>query len=173
MIKNKHISEDEKRKNILIFVLLLILVAIMITTICIIMIPKENKITEKSVLGENTTVVNENKDKLYQSQKEDEKIYRDKSKVTMSIEKDTLTSDGAVITIVDENENKYSWSPLYKIQQKIDGNWEDMKLLNPENMMLPDILYDNESGKTHQSLVWGNKYGSFQKGEYRIVKEFS
>ena len=168
MKKNKYVSEDEKRKNFLIIVLIAILFAIMLITM---IIPQINKLTQKPEVEEKKSVVKKVEDES--TKKEVEKVYRDKSKVTISIEKDTLTSDGAVITIVDENENKYSWSPLYKIQQKIDGKWKDMKLLNPENMMLPDISYDNESGKTEQSLVWGNKYGSLEEGEYRIVKESS
>lgn len=170
MRENRHISEDEKKKNFLIVVLIIILIAIIITTIIVIMIPKIRKLTEESDEPKSSSVVKKVVEDS-SNKKISEDVNRDKSKVTITVNQDSLTSDTAVITITDENENKYSWSPLYKIQQKVDGKWEDMKLLNPENMMLPDIAYDNESGVMTQSLVWGNKYGSLKEGEYRIVKE--
>ena len=174
MRENRHVSEDEKKKNFLIVVLLVILIAIIITTLIVIMIPKIRKLTETPDVPKDSNVVKkvvEGSSDTKIVEDADKNINRDESKVTIIVNKESLTPDAAVITITDKNKNKYSWSPLYKIQQKVDGKWEDMALLNPENMMLPDIAYDNESGVMTQSLVWGNKYGSLKKGEYRIVKE--
>lgn len=98
-------------------------------------------------------------------------ISKDKSKVSITIKSGTLTVDGAVIVITDTNISPYSWSPIYKLQQKIDGVWQDMELKNPENMIFPDLLYNNTTGVMEQSLIWSNKYGQVGVGQYRIVKE--
>ena len=103
-----------------------------------------------------------------------EEVYiddRDESKVSITIKPGTLTVDGAVIVITDTNENKYKWTPIYRLQQKVDGKWQNMELKNPENMLLPSTLYDNPDGVMEQSLVWSNKYGKLETGEYRVVKE--
>lgn len=168
MREEKHVSEDEKRKNFLIIVLLGILGAIALTTIVIIMIPKIRKLTEKPPVQEETKVV---KKVIESPSKDEEKVIRDKDKVSIYVKSETLTNDSATIVITDTNENKYSWTPLYRIQKLIDGEWKEVKLTNPENMSLTDASYENETGVMEQALVWGNKYGSLGTGKYRIVKE--
>ena len=81
--------------------------------------------------------------------------------------------DGAVIVIMDDNVSPYSWTPIYNLQKKVNGKWEDLELKNPENSIFPEIQYNNVTGIMEQSLIWSNKYGKLEKGEYRIVKEAS
>lgn len=190
---NKHVSADEKKKGVLIFILLGIL-AVIILTIIIIMIPKGNK-KDTTTSGQATTGTgtSSKQEEIEDISKESNKnskqssteknsnstggnldlIAKDKNKVSITIKTGTLTVDGAVIVITDSNISPYSWTPIYKLQQKVDGQWQDMELKNPENALFPDIEYDNETGVMEQSLVWSNKYGQVGVGEYRIVKEAS
>lgn len=186
----RHISEDEKKKNVLIFVLIGIL-AVIFLTIVIIMFPfgkkdnnvqlADNGLQQQPVYSNNIEQNTSRKDKTNTSSKRMRNstegnidiIAKDKNKVSIEIKPESLTIDGAVIVITDTNVTPYSWTPIYKLQQKIDGKWEDMELKYPENALFPDIEYDNATGVMEQSLVWSNKYGQLETGEYRIVKEAS
>ena len=176
----KHISEDEIRKGILIRVLVGILIAIF-ATIVIITIPKGNK--EQNQISDTPTshsrrtrTEDESEDSnssrnVSNKQASKDIIAKDKNKVKIDIKSGTLTVDGAVIVITDTNVSHYSWTPLYKMQQKIEGEWQDMEIKNPENALLPETLIENVTGVMEQSLVWSNKYGQVGVGQYRIVKE--
>lgn len=179
----KHVSAEEKRKGVIIFVLLGILAAIFLTII-IIMIPKGNDdvVVEDIVPNRQKIIVNETSNNANKNPATSRRngntigsgtdiITKDKNKVSITIKSDTLTPDGAVIIITDTNVSPYSWTPIYRLQQKIDGKWEDMELKNPENAIFAEIEYNNRTGTMEQSLVWGNKYGSLGTGTYRIVKE--
>ena len=184
----KHISENERKKGLIMFILITILITIFLA-IVIIVIPKGNKdeintTTGTQSTGTGTTVetqtqesnatTNTSKNKKNKSGSSDtDIIVKDKSKVSIKIKPGTLTVDGAVIVITDTNVSHYSWTPIYKLQKKVDGEWQDLELKNPENAIFADIEYDNETGVMEQSLVWSNKYGQIDFGEYRIVKEAS
>lgn len=180
---NKHVSAEEKKKGVIIFVLLGILAAIFLTII-IIMIPKGDgdTVVEDIVPTRQRIIVNETGNNANKNSSTSRRngnttgnnadiITKDKNKVTITIKGDTLTPDGAVIIITDTNVSPYSWSPIYRLQQKVDGKWEDMELKNPENAIFADVEYNNKTGTMEQSLVWGNKYGSLGVGNYRVVKE--
>lgn len=191
MKNRKHVSEEERKKRLIIFVLIGILIAI--TLIIVIMFfPKGKKDESQSPIAQPQETVNESVIEKEQTNKvnlptknivsnidsnstEDSNdldiIAKDKNKVTMSIKPGTLTVDGAVIVITDTNISPYTWVPEYRLQQKIDDNWQNMELKNPENAFFPEIQTNNESGILEQSLVWVNKYGSLGTGQYRIVKE--
>ena len=169
MSEKKHVSEDEKRKSFLIFILLGILGAIILTTLVIIMIPKIKKMASKPKV-QNTTK-NVVKKVIESSSDKKKEVYKDMNKVNISIKQDTLTTDSAVIVITDTNENKFRWTQLYRIQQKIDDKWQDVKLISVDDILLSKEYYDNETGVMEQSLVWTEKYGSLGVGQYRIVKE--
>ena len=168
MNEKKHVSEDEKRKSFLIYILLGILGAIILTILVLIMIPQLKKITSKPKVQNTTKNVVK---KVMESSSKEKEIYRDKNKVNISIKQDTLTTDSAVIVITDTNENKFSWTQLYKIQKKVNNKWQDVELLSAGDLLLPKEYYDNETGMMEQSLVWTEKYGSLGVGQYRIVKE--
>ena len=167
---NKHISEEEIKKGFLIHILIGILVAIMVIII-IIMIPKGHDEDSKE---EYTSKVSE---ELAEERKNKEnsnttKSNKDKKKVKISIKSGTLTEDGATIVIKDTNKEKFTWIPGYTLEHKVNKKWEEMTVKYPENMIsLPNKTLENETGTMEQSLVWSNKYGSLESGEYRVVKE--
>lgn len=183
----RHVSEDEKKKGLIIVILVGILIAIALM-IVILMIPKGNEDNKQPVelsskvvapTGNQTTrdVNNPNKPSRHSnsisSPSDLDIIAKDKTKVSLEIKPGSLTVDGAVIVITDNNVSHYIWTPIYKIQEKVNGQWQDLELKNPENAIFPEINYNNTTGVMEQSLIWSNKYGQLEKGTYRIVKEAS
>lgn len=165
-----HVSFEEKKRSFIMFILVGILAVILIF-IVIIIIPKEDKEKE---LKDNSSEVDNSlvKDSGFNKSNNEDESKRDKDKVSITVSPESLTVDGAVIIIEDTNVEHYKWTPMYKLQQEIDGKWEDMELVNPENAIFPDIEYENPTGTMNQSLVWVNKYGKLVPGNnYRIVKE--
>ena len=166
----KHVSDEERRRNRIIRVLIGVLVCIFVI-IVIIMIPKGNK-KEKVKNLESTVSKDSMIDSNTTNKKDGDDYDRDPKKVSIIVEREGLSEDGAVITIVDANKEPYSWTPIYKLQEQIDGEWEDMVLENPENAFFPETNIENPTGRMTQSLVWVNKYGKLKSGvNYRIVKE--
>lgn len=165
MEEKKHVSEDERRKWVLIYVLIGILVAIFVV-IVIIMIPKGNDDTGPEVYSSKVSdKMKENKNSVTNTEEE----IRDKKKVSLKVS--SVTKNGAVITITDENEDKYDWYPKFTLQEKVDGKWVDMEIKNPENMIFTNTVLPRKSDVTTQSIVWMDKYGSLDEGKYRVVKE--
>lgn len=168
--RNKHVSKEEIKKRLLIYILIGILIGIFVIII-IMMIPKKSTDDGPKEYSSKVSeqLKEERKNRGNTNTVEDSK---DKSKVKISIKSGTLSSDGAVIVITDTNENKYTWIPSYSLQQKVDEKWTDMVLEFPENMTsLPDKTIENKTGTIEQSVVWSNKYGTLESGEYRLVKE--
>ncbi len=163
MEERKHVSEEERKKGVLIFVLIGILIAIMVV-IVIIMIPKGNNDDEEQYLSSKVTEkVTKN------SVSKSNEVKRDKNKVKIEIS--SVTAQSAFITITDKNENKYEWYPKYSLQGKIKGKWEDLQIKGYENMVFSQDQLPTKSGVTTQSIVWIDKYGVLDEGEYRVVKE--
>ena len=168
--RNKHVSEEEMKKRTLIFILIGVLVAIFVI-IVIIMIPKGNKEESQQEYSSKVSeqLEEERKNKANSNTVQNEK---DKTKVKISIKNGTLNNGGAVIIITDTNKDKYTWLPAFSLQKRENGKWEDMDLKYPENMIaLPDVKLENETGTMEQSIIWSNKYGTLENGEYRLVKE--
>lgn len=95
---------------------------------------------------------------------------RDSSKVTIEVLLDTVTSTSATIVVTDKNEDSYGWGKSYKLQQKIDGEWKDLK--SRTEMVFEEIAYAlDKSGQFKQNIDWTKFYGELEKGIYRIVKD--
>ena len=165
----QHLSAEEKKKSFIMYILVGFLAAILLIII-IIMIPKGKK--KEEVTDTTTTTKSVVQENVVTNEVEDEKVKRNKNKVSMAISPESLTEDGGVIVITDTNANPYKWTPIYKLQEKIDGEWKDVELKNPENNILPSTEIENPTGVLTQSVIWSNKYGKLEKGkDYRIVKE--
>ena len=95
---------------------------------------------------------------------------RDKEKVTIEVLADTLTPSGATIVVTDKNEDTYGWGISYKVQQKINEEWIDLKPI--AEMLFEEIAYSlDEYGQFRQNIDWTRFYGELEKGTYRIVKD--
>lgn len=164
----RHVSAEEKKRNMIIYILIGVLVAIFLLVL-IIMIPKgdQDKQADDAISRADSSMINDDKDTNTTS-----RVKRDPSKVTITVDETSLTPDSGVITIVDKNDVPYSWTPLYTIEQEVDGQWEKMERKVSDTTILSDTENDNPTGTMSQSLVWVNRYGSLEPGvKYRIVKE--
>ena len=95
---------------------------------------------------------------------------RDKEKVTIAVLTDTVTPTGATIVVTDKNEDFYGWGKSYKVQQKVNNEWKDLKPRT--EMVFEEIAYSlDKHGQFTQNIDWTRFYGELEKGTYRIVKD--
>lgn len=98
------------------------------------------------------------------------KYNRDAKNVTIEVLKDTITKEAVKILITDNNEDKYGWGVEFRVQEKINGEWVDLKYIS-DNVSWIEIAYLlNENNQITQKLNIKEYYGSLTKGIYRIVK---
>lgn len=97
------------------------------------------------------------------------KIDRSPENVTIEVISDTITREKANILITDNNKNKYSWGESFRIQKKINNNWEDM---TPINELIFTALghNSNENNELIMEIDYKKYYGLLENGIYRIVK---
>lgn len=91
--------------------------------------------------------------------KNTEKIVRDRSKVTITIEEESLTLKEAVIIITDTNEYPYFWDNGFKLQIKENNKWKDLTFLdnNPGFILL--AYQADENGQTRLKIDFEKYYG--------------
>ena len=103
------------------------------------------------------------------TQTEEMNFNRDKSKVTIEVLLDTVTSKGATIVVTDKNEYSFGWGKSYKLQRKTDDEWKDLK--PKTDMSFEEIAYAlDKNGQFKQSIDWTRFYGELDNGIYRVVK---
>ena len=92
--------------------------------------------------------------------------------ITMEVLQDTVTNKSLEIKITDNTEKKYNYGAEYKIQKKVNGQWEDLEY-KPNDLYVIDIA-SNLKEKTQQTekLDIEKYYGKLSNGIYRIKKKF-
>lgn len=89
--------------------------------------------------------------------------------VTIEILKDTITNTSVEILITDNNEDQYGWGKSYRIQNKENGKWNDLKTI--QDLGFEEIVFKlDENNQLKQKINWERFYGELEKGTYRIVK---
>ena len=89
--------------------------------------------------------------------------------VTIEILKDTITNTSVEILITDNNEDQYGWGKSYRIQNKENDKWNDLKTI--QDLGFEEIAYNlDENNQLKQKINWERFYGELEKGTYRIVK---
>ena len=93
-----------------------------------------------------------------------------KTDVTMTIKKGTLTSSGATVVLADKSDKKIIFTQLYAIEVKKGFKWNELEkityLHSPKFYLLP--------GESREmKLNWEIKYMKLEKGTYRLRKEIS
>lgn len=92
--------------------------------------------------------------------------------ITMTIKDGTLTRSGATIIITDLSGKDNVYGTQYRIDKKVNGNWEQLKYVNKQNYAWTLIGYRvDENNKLQLEMNWENLYGTLDDGEYRIVKD--
>lgn len=90
--------------------------------------------------------------------------------VTVEIIEDTITKSGATVVITDNNEIPYSWDEnFYRIEKKINGNWQDINSNKPMDSLLIGYLR-NENNQIKFNINWSSDYGTLDAGTYRILE---
>lgn len=91
--------------------------------------------------------------------------------VSMSVKKDSVTANGAVITLLNKADKDYQYGQQYFIQKYEDGRWYQVPYVI-EDFGFEDIVYGLEKdSKSEFTIDWNWLYGSLEIGEYRIVKD--
>lgn len=101
----------------------------------------------------------------------DEKEYnRDVKNVTIEVIKDTITNKSVEILITDNNEDYFGWGVDFKVQKKVNGEWEDLKFKSDDLVWISIAYVPNEDSQIKQKLDIEEYYGKLDNGTYRVAK---
>ena len=94
--------------------------------------------------------------------------------VVMTIKEGTLTRKGATVIITDISGKNYIYGTWYRIEQRIDGIWQEKHIVLEGNYGWDDIAYHVDyTGHLVFDINWEWLYGILENGYYRIVKSAS
>ena len=86
-------------------------------------------------------------------------LNRNPENVTIEVDESTVSAVSVSITITDNNEEHYGWGVEFRVQQKIDGKWEDLQYIS-DDLAWIDIAYElNEDNQLTQKLDIEKYYG--------------
>ena len=90
--------------------------------------------------------------------------------VIIEVDNTTISPESISIIITDNNEEHYGWGVEFRVQQKIDNEWEDLEYVS-DDLSWIDIAYEvNEDNQLTLKLDIEKYYGKLSNGIYRIVK---
>lgn len=91
--------------------------------------------------------------------------------ISMSVQVDSVTKKGAVITLLNKADKDYQYGDQYYLQKYEDGRWYDVPYVI-EDFGFNDIAYGLEKNKESEFIIdWNWLYGELKPGKYRIVKD--
>lgn len=97
---------------------------------------------------------------------------RSPENVQIKVIDDTISGNGITIVITDNNKTPYNWGENYKIEQKNNDIWEEIK--PNKNVIVNSVNYNvDENNQITYRINWNEYYGTLEKGIYRIVKSVS
>lgn len=101
----------------------------------------------------------------------DEKaLIRSPNNVKIEVIESSISSTGVTILITDNNKHCYSWGEQFSIQEKINGQWQDLKYIT-DTVAFNEIAYALKNNQLTLKINWTNYYGELSNGTYRIVKQ--
>lgn len=152
-----------------------VIIGILLVLIIIIGIVIAYKIIKKSVTNrENFDFTVENitsnpVDTVNHEQKDTESA-RSPNNVIIKVGSNTINPESVSITITDNNKDHYGWGVEFRVQEKVNGEWKDLKYIS-DDLSWIDIAYElNEDNQLTQKLDIEKFYGKLSNGIYRIVK---
>lgn len=90
--------------------------------------------------------------------------------ISLSLKANTITSKGATFILKNNSNETYCYGTEYKIETKIDGQWQDIELKEP--LVWNEIAYTiNSRGLREIKIDFTYGYGELIKGKYRLVKK--
>ncbi|MCI9000049.1 MAG: hypothetical protein HFJ26_03780 [Clostridia bacterium] len=100
----------------------------------------------------------------------DEQSSRTIENVKIEVLQNTITSSNVSIRITDNNKIYYGWGEAFRIQEKVNGEWKDLKYILEEVVWIAIAYVPNENNQLTQILDLEHYYGKLNNGIYRIVK---
>lgn len=92
--------------------------------------------------------------------------------ISMSIKEGTLSNTGVTIIITDTSGNNNTYGEFYRIDKKINNNWQELDVVIEGNYGFNSIGYIVDENNTLElTHNWEWLYGRLDNGDYRLVKE--
>ena len=91
--------------------------------------------------------------------------------IALEIKPGSLTNSGATLIVTDSNSSKYIFDDKFTIEEKINGEWAEVKQIHSD-YAFDDIEYSTDESREF-NIDWSYIYGFLTGGPYRIRKEFS
>lgn len=157
-----------KVRDILIIVVVLILIVV---GFCIYKMNNPNKEADGKNVKQENFVIKGNTIDVPEAEIEipESEYGRSVDKVTLEVDKDTVTKNGAKLIITDKNETSYFWGSGFKLQVKNGDKWEDVPLLKTVTFDSNGYNLD-ENFQAIEEIDWTEAYGEVDAGTYRIIK---
>jgi len=95
---------------------------------------------------------------------------REIKNVTIEVLKDTVTNKSLEILITDNNQDYYGWGVDFRIQQKINEEWQELKYLSDDLSWIEIGCLPDKNNQIKQKLNIEKYYGELSNGTYRVVK---
>ena len=152
-----------------------IIIAILIVLIVVIGIVVAYKVIENSVTNRadfNFTVENISSSPVdtINHEQNDTELNRNTNNVTIEIDNNTVGPESVTIIITDNNTEHYAWGVEFRVQQRVNGEWEDLEYVS-DDLSWIDIAYEvNADNQLTLKLDIEKYYGKLSNGIYRIVK---
>lgn len=99
-----------------------------------------------------------------------EEVNRNPEKVTIEILENTVKRNSLKIIITDNNEYKYGWTYAFRIQKKVDGNWQELEKVSDDMSFYGAVYEFDKNNKMLLQINCEKYYGILENGIYRIVK---
>lgn len=102
---------------------------------------------------------------------EENSEYSENDPLRIDITKKSVTSRGAMISVVNEDEHSIWFGDYFALDKKIGNNWRRLEYITDSEPDWSDMNYVVEpQGTLGFSVYWADMYGELGNGEYRIVK---
>lgn len=92
--------------------------------------------------------------------------------VTLTIDKETLTSEKATYTVVNRSEKDLNFGQDYSLQKEEKGKWYQLTPANPVAVTM-ELLWVPAGGEETLDINWNAAYGKLPAGHYRLIKNFA
>ena len=152
-----------------------IIIGILIVLIIVVGIVVAYKIIENSVINRadfNFTVENISSSPVntIDHGQNDTELNRNANNVTIEVDNTTISPESVTIIITDNNTEHFAWGIEFRVQKKVNEQWEDLEYVS-DDLSWIDIAYEvNEDNQLTLKLDIEKYYGKLSNGIYRIVK---
>lgn len=100
----------------------------------------------------------------------DTELNRNTNNVTIEVDNTTISPESVTIIITDNNTEHFAWGVEFRVQKKVNEEWEDLEYVSNDLSWI-DIAYEvNEDNQLTLKLDIEKYYGKLSNGIYRIVK---